>query len=72
MSNPKSTVAQEIDARILHTDLARAMKSCGRYQDEREIIDTILDMRSQVRDGEDPNEILHDEGFEPDYIFDLF
>lgn len=28
-------------------------------------------MRELVQDGEDPSEVLHDEGFEPDYILDL-
>jgi hypothetical protein len=33
--------------------------------------DIIVEMRSRVEDGEDPEEILFDEGLEPDYVFDL-
>lgn len=30
------------------------------------------EMRQRVRDGEDPEEVLHDEvGLEPDYIWEL-
>lgn len=32
---------------------------------------TIQDMVDAVDMGEDPEEILHDHGFEPDYIMDL-
>lgn len=28
-------------------------------------------MVQRVQDGEDPEEVLYEEGFEPDYIFDL-
>ena len=31
----------------------------------------LAEMRSRVRDGENPEEILFDIGLEPDYIFDL-
>jgi hypothetical protein len=31
----------------------------------------ILEMRQQVAEGEDPEEVLHDIGLEPDYILDL-
>ncbi len=34
---------------------------------------TIADIRQRIREGEDPEEILHDEfGLEPDYVYDLF
>jgi hypothetical protein len=37
-----------------------------------EAFDTIADLRRRVRDGENPEELLHDElGLESDYIFDL-
>ena len=36
-----------------------------------EAIDQIRDMRAQVLDGADPEELLYDIGLEPDYIFDL-
>ena len=31
----------------------------------------IQGMINQVMDGEDPDEVLQSEGFEPDYVFDL-
>ncbi len=39
---------------------------------EEEALDVIDQLRHRVRDGEDPEELLHSElGLEPDYIFDL-
>jgi hypothetical protein len=38
-------------------------------QEAQELID---DMRQQVLEGCDPEELLHDEGLEPDYILELF
>ncbi len=31
----------------------------------------IQEMRELVAEGEDPEEVLYDEGLEPDYIFDI-
>ena len=31
----------------------------------------VQDMKERVRNGENPEEVLFDEGLEPDYIFDL-
>jgi len=31
----------------------------------------IKEMKDRVISGEDPEEILHEEGLEPDYVFDL-
>lgn len=56
---------------IKNTDLFKAMKSSGRYEDDAHIIERIEDMRAEVKNGENPEELLHDEGFEPDYIFDI-
>lgn len=36
-----------------------------------EAAEIILDMKERVADGEDPEEVLFDEGFEPDYVFDI-
>jgi hypothetical protein len=37
-----------------------------------EAIEVIHEARARIADGEDPEEILHEEfGLEPDYIFDL-
>jgi hypothetical protein len=38
---------------------------------ETEATDLVNEMRSRVFDGEDPEEVLYEEGLEPDYIFDL-
>lgn len=70
MSDPKY-VAQMIDLKIKRLPLFGAMKSSGRYEDDREIIDRILEMREEARAGGNPEEVLHEEGFEPDYVFDL-
>lgn len=56
---------------INQTELFRAMKSSGYYEDDDAILDTIEEMRQEVIDGRDPEEVLYEEGFEPDYIFDL-
>ncbi len=55
---------------IVNTELYAAMISCGRYTHE-EAVDTIQSMRDEVENGEDPDELLHEEGFEPDYVFDI-
>ncbi|MDR1611714.1 MAG: hypothetical protein LBT97_02895 [Planctomycetota bacterium] len=37
-----------------------------------EALDTIDDLRRRVSEGENPEELLHDElGLEPDYLFDI-
>lgn len=56
---------------ITKTELFKAMKSSNNYDDDNSIIEAIQEMKKMVSDGEDPEEVLHDEGFEPDYIFDL-
>ena len=33
--------------------------------------DEMAEMKGRVREGEDPEEILHEIGLEPDYVFDL-
>ncbi len=39
---------------------------------EDEARDIIADIRRRVHEGEDPDELLHNElGLEPDYIFDI-
>jgi hypothetical protein len=40
--------------------------------DRKEAADVIREMRHRVFiDGEDPEEVLYDEGLEPDYVIDL-
>jgi len=70
MSKPL-TIEQEIHARIKRTELFAAMRSSGNYEDDLAIIDIILEMRERARNGGDPEELLYEEGFEPDYVFDL-
>lgn len=36
-----------------------------------EAVALVKEMRMAVKAGEDPEEILYEEGLEPDYIFDL-
>ena len=39
---------------------------------EEEAQTKIDEMIALVNAGDDPEEVLHNEGFEPDYVFDLF
>lgn len=39
---------------------------------EAEAYDLIDELREAVDNGENPEELLHDLGLEPDYVFDLF
>mgnify|MGYP000152379943 FL=1 len=54
----------------METDLINAIMhvdDCG-PEEAREIAEELADL---VRLGEDPEQVLHDEGLEPDYVFDL-
>jgi hypothetical protein len=53
------------------TKLYAAMVSSGNYGGDSDIEDAYNEMRDRIEDGEDPEEVLHDEGFEPDYFYDL-
>lgn len=53
-----------------NTQLYRAMLDSGRYSDTEAAI-AISEMRNDVLHGENPEELLHEEGFEPDYIDDI-
>ena len=33
--------------------------------------EVINEMKTRIREGENPENVLFDEGFEPDYVFDL-
>lgn len=37
----------------------------------QEAIELLQEMRQQVTAGDDPEEVLYENGLEPDYIFDL-
>lgn len=49
--------------------LLQALISQGNSRDEA--LEIIRDMRERVMDGEDPEEILYEEGLEPDYVMDI-
>ena len=38
---------------------------------KREAIAQVKEMRDRVWDGEDPEEVLYEQGLEPDYVFDI-
>jgi benzoyl-CoA reductase/2-hydroxyglutaryl-CoA dehydratase subunit BcrC/BadD/HgdB len=60
-----------MSAEIKATDLFKVMKRSGDYQDDDQIVNVIEEMRNDVEDGEDPEELLYDIGLEPDYVMDL-
>jgi len=39
--------------------------------DPTEALEILKEMKARVTEGEDPEEVLHEEGLEPDYILDL-
>jgi len=43
-------------------------ESAESIEEAREII---AEMRERVADGEDPEDVLHEYGLEPDYVFDI-
>jgi len=52
------------------TDLHKAIMSRdGVSAEEADVL--VQELKDQVLDGENPEEVLYDEGFEPDYIFDI-
>ena len=52
------------------TELHRALMS-GHNLNFEEAHELVVEMRLRVEDGEDPEEVLYEEGLEPDYVFDL-
>lgn len=56
---------------IAGSELFKAMQQSGHYENDNDILETFNEMRERVSNGEDPEEVLYDEGFEPDYILDL-
>lgn len=56
---------------IQQTELFRAMRQSGNYGSPSDIIEAIAEMRERVAKGENPEEVLREEGFEPDYIYDI-
>ena len=51
--------------------LREALKMKYPSDDDEDIQATIDEMVAMVDSGEDPEEVLHNEGLEPDYVFDL-
>lgn len=43
----------------------------GQELSHKEALDRMREMKERIRKGEDPEEVLYEEGLEPDYIFDL-
>lgn len=43
----------------------------ARGDEKEDALNLIAEMRERVLDGEDPEEVLFEEGLEPDYVFDL-
>ena len=52
------------------SELKKALMS-GQEMSADEADDAIEDMRDQVLEGENPDDVLYDYGMEPDYIFDI-
>jgi len=52
------------------TELHKAIMNRDNYSFE-EADELVKELRQSVADGENPEEVLYDEGFEPDYIFDI-
>lgn len=52
------------------SDLRDALVSGGHYE-ESEVDEAIAEMYQRMQEGENPEDILYEEGLEPDYVFDL-
>lgn len=53
------------------TELYKAMRTCGDYETDDDILDELACMLEEVDSGYDPEEVLYERGFEPDYVLDL-
>ena len=52
------------------TELHKAIMSRDDCTEEQADV-LVQELREMVREGEDPETVLYDEGFEPDYVFDI-
>jgi flagellar motor component MotA len=52
------------------TNLEKEMKERDELND-KEFMEVINEMLERIQDGENPQEILEESGFEIDYLFDL-
>lgn len=56
---------------LKQSELYAAMLASGNYSDHDDIMNALEAMAFEIEEGDDPEEVLHYEGFEPDYVFDL-
>jgi polyhydroxyalkanoate synthesis regulator phasin len=52
------------------SELLDALIEGGDYT-PTEAREVVRDMKARVQEGESPEEVLYDEGLEPDYIYDI-
>lgn len=52
------------------SELRDALVSGGHYE-ESEVDEVMAEMYQRMMEGENPEDILYEEGLEPDYVFDL-
>lgn len=56
---------------ITQTELFQDLTRSSLHGDQTEVIELISEMRNRVAAGDDPEEVLYEEGLEPDYVLDL-
>ena len=61
----------ELDSRIRGSELFKAMRESGNYTGDDEVVETIFGMMQEVENGADPEEVLLENGIDPDYVLDL-
>jgi len=52
-------------------ELLRALITSGQAENIKEAKEILKEMKERFNEGEDPEEVLHDYGLEPDYVFDI-
>ena len=66
-----NNITTEVKNLIRKTELFRNMLNYARFGNEHEVIEAIVSMREEVSNGADPEDVLYDEGLEPDWVLDL-
>lgn len=66
-----NNITIEVENLIRKTELFRNMLNYARFGNEHEVIEAIVSMREEVSNGADPEDVLYDEGLEPDWVLDL-
>ena len=51
--------------------LVEALINSGSAENHKEAAELVADMRADVMNGSNPEDVLSDYGLEPDYVFDL-